>query len=102
MLDWNSLYKSGRDFGPLPDPVIDQFLEHSDPKASKTFLDIGCGTGQLSRSLAERGYRGLGIDLSKEATSIASSRNQSVSYKQFDIERYDPKLLNGPYGLITC
>src|SRR6266705_1176038 len=102
MLDWNSVYKAGRDFGVIPDPVVDTFLKHTKPEASKTFLDIGCGTGQLSRSLRERGYSGLGIDLSEEAISIASSRNQDIAYRLFDIERDDIKLLNGPYGLITC
>lgn len=102
MLDWNSLYKSGRDFGILPRAVIDIFLNHIDPNAPKTFLDIGCGTGQLSRALHERGYVGTGIDLSEEAILIASSKNGGLTYKQFDIENDDIDLLNGPYGLITC
>lgn len=102
MLDWNSIYKSGRDFGVMPDPVVDMILTYTNPAASKTFLDIGCGTGQLTRALHERGYTGLGIDLSHEAVAIAKSKTNDITYKTFDIEKEDASTLGGPYGLITC
>ena len=37
-------------------------------------LDVGCGTGYLLERLAERGFRGVGIDLSPESIAIAEKR----------------------------
>lgn len=102
MLDWNFIYKSGRDFGELPEPVLDMALGYADSKASKTFLDIGCGTGHLTRLLYAKGYSGLGIDTSKEAIAIARSRSKDVSYKVLDITSEDAELLVKSYGMITC
>ena len=39
-----------------------------------TFLEVGCGAGDLLVSLAKRGYRGLGVDLSPEAIAVAQQR----------------------------
>jgi len=41
--------------------------------AIKTFTDVGCGAGELACTLAERGYKGTGIDFSKEALVVANS-----------------------------
>lgn len=40
----------------------------------KTFLEVGCGGGDLSHALCERGYEGKGIDFSPAALKIASDR----------------------------
>jgi 2-polyprenyl-6-hydroxyphenyl methylase/3-demethylubiquinone-9 3-methyltransferase len=39
-----------------------------------TVLDVGCGTGYLLERLAERAFRGVGIDLSPESVAIAEER----------------------------
>jgi 2-polyprenyl-6-hydroxyphenyl methylase / 3-demethylubiquinone-9 3-methyltransferase len=41
-------------------------------------LDVGCGTGFLLERLAERGYRGIGVDLSPESVAHASRRLEEV------------------------
>lgn len=99
MLDWNSLYISGRDFGTLPDGVIDFIIKNTDHDAPQTLLDIGCGTGQLTRSFQERGYSSLGIDPSSEAIKIASERSGQSRYIAGTLETLD---LIDKYGLITC
>ena len=38
-------------------------------------LDVGCGGGLFLRMLAERGYRGIGLDASAEAAAVAWKRN---------------------------
>jgi SAM-dependent methyltransferase len=38
---------------------------------AKTFIEVGVGAGVLSRQLCDRGYEGLGIDFSEEATAMA-------------------------------
>jgi len=38
----------------------------------KTFIDIGCGAGELACSLAERDKKGIAIDSSSEAIAVAN------------------------------
>jgi len=41
---------------------------------AKTVLDLACGTGSVSRCLAEKGYRVIGIDLSEEMLTQAAGK----------------------------
>ncbi len=43
-------------------------------------LDLGCGTGKMTRLLKERGYDMIGVDLSEEMLSIARDREAKESY----------------------
>jgi 16S rRNA A1518/A1519 N6-dimethyltransferase RsmA/KsgA/DIM1 with predicted DNA glycosylase/AP lyase activity len=38
---------------------------------ARTFIEVGVGAGVLSRQLCDRGYEGLGIEFSEEATALA-------------------------------
>lgn len=38
----------------------------------KSFLDVGCGAGELGCSLAQRGIRGTGLDFSAKAIEVAN------------------------------
>ncbi|MDQ3123747.1 MAG: class I SAM-dependent methyltransferase [bacterium] len=39
----------------------------------KSFVDIGCGAGELACTLAEKGYKGMGIDFSGDAIAVAEN-----------------------------
>ena len=41
-------------------------------------LDLACGTGSLTRELAQRGYEMIGVDLSPEMLAEAAEKNQDV------------------------
>ena len=43
-----------------------------------TVLDLACGTGSLTRELAQRGYEMIGVDLSPEMLAEAAEKNQDV------------------------
>lgn len=86
---------------------ITRFLSYADSDTPKTVLDIGSGTGQLTRELFHRGYKCVGIDVSLSAVKMAESLTvvpqASVTYLHFDIENDDlGKLPRASYGLITC
>ncbi|MFI5334880.1 MAG: bifunctional 2-polyprenyl-6-hydroxyphenol methylase/3-demethylubiquinol 3-O-methyltransferase UbiG [Chlamydiales bacterium] len=48
-------------------------------------LDVGCGGGLLSNSLAEAGYDVTGIDLSEKSLAIASARDSTKSVKYLKV-----------------
>lgn len=50
-------------------PFIDKFLYLVPPEAK--ILDIGCGPGNFTKYIMEKGYFVEGIDLSKEMLKIA-------------------------------
>ena len=43
-----------------------------------TVLDLACGTGSLTRELAQRGYEMIGVDLSPEMLAEAAEKNRAV------------------------
>ncbi len=60
----------GSHFIPLIMPILEsQVLTHLPNKAA--ILDLCCGTGQLARTLGERGYRVTGLDGSSEMLRYA-------------------------------
>jgi 2-polyprenyl-6-hydroxyphenyl methylase/3-demethylubiquinone-9 3-methyltransferase len=58
---------------PLHDlnPLRLEYIERAVPLSGKLILDVGCGGGILSESMARRGARVLGIDLSRAVLEVA-------------------------------
>lgn len=56
-------------------------------------LDLGCGTGNLTRLLAKKGYDLIGIDNSIEMLQIASEKNleneQEILYLEQDMREFE-------------
>ncbi len=79
-----------------------QFARYADKKPSMV-LDLGCGTGVLTNLLAGRGYDMIGIDLSGEMLSRASSaalaEGKSVLYLEQDMRSFD---LYGTVDAVVC
>lgn len=104
---WDNYYKQGSDFLLASSQSISRFLSSNHPDAPRTALDIGCGTGQLTRELWHRGYKVVGTDVSESAIEIAQSLTilpeTELCYKQIDVEQGNTADLPfQPYGLITC
>ena len=66
-------------------------------------LDVGCGGGFLLERLAERGYSGVGVDLSPESVAIANERLLGLGagdrLRAETGSAYDPPA--GPFDLIA-
>ncbi|MDR3300086.1 MAG: bifunctional 2-polyprenyl-6-hydroxyphenol methylase/3-demethylubiquinol 3-O-methyltransferase UbiG [Candidatus Accumulibacter sp.] len=73
--------------------------------AGKTTLDIGCGGGILSESLAQHGANVTGIDLSEKALSVARlhllESGKTVDYRRIAAEELAQQT-PGAFDVVTC
>jgi 2-polyprenyl-6-hydroxyphenyl methylase/3-demethylubiquinone-9 3-methyltransferase len=79
--------------------------QHTDLKTKKC-LDVGCGGGILTESLATKASVVTGIDLAKNALSIAekhstTSNLQNINYEQNSVEDHCEKN-KSEYDVLTC
>ena len=91
------------EFRPLHDinPLRLEWIESHAALAGRDVLDVGCGGGILSESMARRGARVTGIDLSENALRVAElhllESKLDVRYRKSSIEECD-----GSFDVITC
>jgi len=60
---WSERYERGRPLSGRPTRFLNALLTLKQPPA--TILDLGCGTGNLARAFAMRGYEVFGADVAK-------------------------------------
>ena len=95
------------EFKPLHDinPLRLNFINQNFPLKDKKVLDVGCGGGILSESMAQLGAEVTGLDQSEIAIKIAQlhakESNLSIDYKLLNIEDFLKKN-KIKYDVITC
>lgn len=52
-------------------------------------LDLGCGTGTMTKLLESKGYDMIGVDSSEEMLAIASEKSDSILYLCQDISEFE-------------
>lgn len=83
-------------------------MRYVSPDAPKTHLDLGSGTGQLTRELYHRGYRCVGIDASSEAVKrarhLTSVSSEALLYihRNLESDEFQVTAEDSQYSLITC
>ncbi|MDW3095280.1 MAG: bifunctional 2-polyprenyl-6-hydroxyphenol methylase/3-demethylubiquinol 3-O-methyltransferase UbiG [Gammaproteobacteria bacterium] len=99
--DKDSEFKPLHDINPLRLNFIDERVNLS----GKKVLDVGCGGGILSESMAAKGANVRGIDLGKTPLSVAQlhakESNIDISYEMIsaeDIAQREPE----SYDVVTC
>src|SRR5665811_1332521 len=99
--DPNSEFKPLHDINPLRLGYIDRHAG----LAGKTVLDVGCGGGILSESMAGLNANVTGIDLSDKALQVARlhllESGKQVSYRKIAVEDIAIEC-PGQFDIVTC
>lgn len=82
-----------------------QFIQRNAVIANKNVLDVGCGAGILTESLAQHNAKIIGIDASSavitEAQEHAAAKKLDITYKHLTVEELLPTH-SGQFDIITC
>ncbi|ALK96273.1 3-demethylubiquinone-9 3-methyltransferase [Massilia sp. WF1] len=95
------------EFRPLHEinPLRLEWINSRVPLAGKNVIDIGCGGGVLSESMARKGAKVTGIDLSKKALKVADLHSLEsgveVRYKLIAAEDMAAEEA-GQFDVVTC
>lgn len=96
------------DFKPLHDinPLrLNFILEHSQGLDGKKVLDIGCGGGILSESMARKGAQVTGIDMGEMPLEVAKlhllESKLEVNYQRITAEEFAEENA-GAFDVVTC
>lgn len=104
---WDDVFLSGKDFALINNLFLDRILikikNNKTPKEMLTALDIGCGTGDLLKKLADRSFVVDGVDASAAALEEARNRLGDHAGKLLclDLDREMLKETQEHYNLIT-
>jgi 2-polyprenyl-6-hydroxyphenyl methylase/3-demethylubiquinone-9 3-methyltransferase len=95
------------EFRPLHEinPLRLEWINARAPLAGKTVLDVGCGGGILTESMAKKGANVTGIDLSEKALKVADLHSLEsgvpVRYELIAAEALAARE-PGQYDVVTC
>jgi 2-polyprenyl-6-hydroxyphenyl methylase/3-demethylubiquinone-9 3-methyltransferase len=86
-------------------PLRLNYINEIAPLAHKIVLDVGCGGGILTESMAKKGAKVTGIDMSKAALTVAKLHQHEsgtqVDYHQTTVEDFAEKHPE-QFDVVTC
>ena len=95
------------EFKPLHDinPLRLNYIDKAVALKGKTVLDVGCGGGILSESMAERGAKVTGIDLGEKALKVAQlhglESGVALDYQLISVEKLAEQQ-PASFDVVTC
>lgn len=75
---WDTLYLNGAKYRPLNELLLNRIIKKTETLTKqkiKTFLDLGCGTGDTLVQFEKRGCKSIGVDFSAVALAKAKEKN---------------------------
>ena len=86
------------------DPYLaDRLFHFLEPKKDKLYLDIGCGTGNYTIALAEKGVNFIGVEPSNEMITKAKERSNKIIWIAGVAEQlpFDANTFDGVMATLT-
>lgn len=83
--DWNDDHKTRTYEMPKYDLWLDKYTDLLEKSANTPVVDLGCGLGNDSRYLSERGYKVIACDISEVAVEHVRKHFPSVNALTFDM-----------------
>ncbi len=86
------------------DPYLtERLISLLKPESGKYYLDVGCGTGNYTHALYNRGVHLTGIDPSEKMLTEARKKNNSIEWKKGSVEDlpFHDAVFNGAIATLT-
>src|ERR1044072_2436668 len=84
-MKWNSsLYDKSHDF---VSKYGEGILSYLNPKSTETILDLGCGTGDLTKQIFIAAAHVIGVDSSADMIAKAKSKFPEIEFYQMDARK---------------
>ena len=81
--------------------VLDRLVELAQVQPGMRVLDLGCGTGNLTRRFVDLGCAALGSDFSPRMLAIARAKLPGVPFILHDLNQALPREMEGPFERIV-
>ncbi|WP_276975565.1 class I SAM-dependent methyltransferase [Flavobacterium filum] len=93
-------YNSTRQADPY---LTERLLYHLQPQNDRLYLDIGCGTGNYTCTLADKGLNFIGVEPSEKMLKVAKSKNQDIKWLNGTAEQIpaEDKTFDGIIATLT-
>lgn len=80
-----------------------RLIAHLKPESGKTYLDIGCGTGNYTCAVAAAGGEFIGVEPSKLMLDVARPKSETITWKQGVAENIpvSDASMDGAMGTLT-
>lgn len=95
---WDDSYDADFDYKQMKDSVVEEYVKLATAAPQMRALDIGCGTGRMTRQLKSTGCIVTGIDPSQRAVAKAMSQDPEIDYRVGGIETVEGEV----FHVITC
>ena len=95
------------EFKPLHDinPLRLNYIDRHAALHGKRIIDVGCGGGLLTESMAAQGAQATGIDMGKAPLSVARLHQHEsgleIDYQQITVEQFS-ETQAGSFDIVTC
>ncbi len=101
-MNWDEQYLLAKDYTSPSTEKLARLLLKTSINSGEA-VDLGCGTGQLTRDLYHRSFKVTGVDGSGAAITIAKKASPHIKYFQADLEKPFPSEITAhTYNLAVC
>ncbi len=67
----------------------EELIDLLNPQEGELILDLGCGTGQLTEKIAQRGAKVIGIDSAPSMVEAARQQHPAIDFQRMDAQALD-------------